>query len=182
MRIRRRTIPYDYIIRLKKQGMGLADIGRKTGVHRTTIMRTIKSYEAELTQRMINGENLEKIRETILGDKKPEDLIELSRASVEVKINIVEQLTQINESLMNELRKVEKELRTRKPPPDSDLKKELRNQKVKIASEIRAQQKFGVEIAGFVKEIDFRKIVMEEINQEAPDVAERIYARLRSKL
>lgn len=175
-----KIVPSDYILQLTKKGMSAEDIARKTGCARSTVFNTRNAHRKKMTERILNDNNLAKIRETILGDKKPEDLVDLAKASVEVKMNIVEQLVEINKKLIQELEIIEKELKNK----DMDFaeKDKLRDQKRKMAQEIRAQQKFGTEIATFVKEIDFRRIVMEEINQENPEVAERIYGRLRNKL
>jgi transposase len=176
----KRDLPTDYIMELVGKGMSARDIAKKIGCARSSVYNVITNRKQMVTDRILKEENLTKIRESILGDKRPEDLIDLAKESIEVKINIVEQLTEINQSLVKELKDVENELRCVGLEPGE--KDTLRDQKRKLATEIRAQQKFGVEIATFVKEMDFRRIVMEEINQESPQTAERIYARLRTKL
>lgn len=175
------------IIRLRYQNkMGYDDIAKKTGANVSSVFRILADHKKKFVERILSDENLEKVRQTIIGDKTPEDLVDIGQMSVDVKINIVEQLTKINTSLLNELKKVEKELKKGKGPDGEDLTAldidRLRSQKRKIAQELRAQQKFGIEIATFIKEIDFRKAVMDVINQESPAVAEKIYARLRNRI
>lgn len=179
--MKRKDIPFEYILKRLDEGFSQADIAKELNVTPAAVCQAIKRQEKAIEKSKERAYRMQNLKTNIQEGWSDAQLKGLSKINLNIKIDIVNQLQRINQFLVKEFQDVEAELSAEFGLSATD-KDRLRGQKIKLATVIQAQQKFAIEIANFIKEMDFRRIVMEEINEESPQTAERIYARLRNKL
>jgi hypothetical protein len=174
-------IPDDIVYRMHyKEGKSFEQIKRELGFKskggiKMACDRFEKKLRVKSLQEAAFGETRKMLTE---GDKTGDDVIPKGASlRIEAKIDVVNQLAEINQNLIGDIKALDEELKGKELLPSTKLG--IRDLKRKIAAEIREQEKFAIEVAKAINLIDFKRVVLDVVNTVAPEAIPEIMERLK---